>query len=196
MRTLKRWKPFLCGLAALLVALMFPLSVRAAETVTATVLPGVTVSGSTELVTGATVSTTVRLPGSWTPVSFASGSGAQQVEVKWVDKRTYSASATTFDLTGLTAAATNTGAAAFAKIKVISITNNATTSGYNLTLFNAAATSFQANVSSSGTVTIGPGETYLAFNLTSAGWACSTNKSLKIDPGANNVPATIVLVGN
>jgi hypothetical protein len=127
--------------------------------------------------------------------SFTNGSGASQITKVWRDSRTLSATSVTLDLTALTATADGM-AGAFTAIKGLYIRNDATTAGFTLTLYNAASTSFQARYSAAATVTLNPGESECIENLLAAGWACGTNKSLKIDAGSNNVPFTIVLEGN
>jgi hypothetical protein len=174
-----------------------PESHKMAEVVQASCVPAITVTGSNSIATGQSTSSAIKLPDSYTPVSFANGTGAKQVTVKWSDTRTYSATPTTLDLTTLAAASTNTGAAAFSSIKLVQITNNSTTAGYDVIIGAAAATAFTGFLGgTTPTITLQPGASILIFSTTAAGWACGTNKSLKIDPGVNNVNVSITLVGN
>lgn len=185
--------------AAALVALAFPLAVRAAEVVSASVTPGVTILGQTTLAGGASTSSNVRLPNAYAPINFSNGTLAGQVSVKWFDSRTYASSTpVTLDLTTLAGAATNTGSAAFAKVKVFAIYNNEVAdSGKDLIIGNAAATPFAGPFGGTApTITVKAGCSFVIYDLSTAGWACGTNKNLKIDPGANNVSASIVLAGN
>lgn len=133
------------------------------------------------------------VPANSAPTVWTSGTGANQVNKVWSDTRTLAASAKTYDLAAEAAASTNTGAASFSAVKILAITNNGTNA---LTLFNAASTSFQGPLSAAATYTLNGGETLLLVNGTAGGWVCSTNKSLKIDPGANSVSVTLTVLGN
>jgi hypothetical protein len=185
--------------AALLVALAFPAYALAAANVTASVTPGVTVQSTTTLATGSIVSFTSKLPNGYTPIAFANGTGAGQVSVAWSDTRTYAASTpVTLDLTALASAATNTGAANFAKVKVLYIANNeAIGSGHNVIVGAAASTAFTGPLGgTTPTFTIEPGCVFMAFAQSSTAWTTTSANNLKIDPGANNCSVTIVVAGN
>lgn len=189
-------------LAALLASLglvLLPTPIYAAEVVVASTVAGITVTSTTSISTGVGTSATIKLPDSYTPTTFANGTGARQVTVKWADTRTYSATPTTLDLSSLAAASTNTGAAAFTSVKAIKITNNATAAGFDLIVGAAASNAFTGFLGgTTPTVTIQPGCSFLIDSSTAAGWAVSGAgaRNLKLDPGANAVGATIVLIGN
>ena len=141
----------------------------------------------------------IRCPANSTAVSYASGTGAGNVSKYYVDSRTLAATTKTYDMTALDV----TGTCSYSStdftstgVKIFAITNEATTSGYNLTVFGAGTTPFNAGLS--GTTpkyTVGPGETLLLYTL-GTGWAVSSVlKSLLVDAGSNNVPYVITLLG-
>ncbi len=184
---------------ALALVLTLPLAIYAAETVTGSITPSVTISGTNTIASGQVIQTTIKLPGGSAPISFASGTGAAQISVKWADTRTYAVSTpVTLDLTTLASASTNTGAASFAKIKVIAIFNNeAAASGKDLIIGGNVTTPFYGPLAGTlPTYTIKPGCAWIHYDLTAGGLDCSTNKLFKIDPGANAVSASVVFAGN
>jgi hypothetical protein len=184
----------LAAFAALFALALPAAAVYQTTTTTAQVVPGVVFTQRTTLVTGATRSVDVRLPANLSAIDFTSGTGADQVNVVWSDTRTYSATPTTFDLTTLASAATNTGAAAFNNVKIFAVFNNDTTN--NIIVGNAASAQFTGPLSSgTTTITIPPRCGVLFYNRNANGWDAATAKNLKIDPGANNVSASVVLAG-
>lgn len=189
-----RSRSLLAGVGVLALLFASAVVVRSAlADVTASVLPGVTISDVSNT-TGFQIAKQVKFPSSYAPIAFANGTGAGQVDAMWADTRTYSATSTTLDLTTLAAAATNTGAASFSNIKILAIYNNDSTN--TLTVGAAASTPFAGPLGgTSPTITIQPGGCAMFVNKNADGWACSTNKSLKIDPGPNNISATVVLAG-
>jgi hypothetical protein len=180
---------------AALVAFSLPaVALFQTTTTSASVTPGVILSSSTTLTTGSARTISVRLPANLAPVEFTSGTGASQVDLVWSDTRTYSATPTTLDLSSLSAASTNTGAATFNNVKVIAVFNNDTTN--SLIVGNAASAQFTGPLSSgTTTITIPAGCGALFYNKAANGWDAATAKNLKIDPGANNISATIAIAG-
>ena len=156
-----------------------------AATVNATVTPGL-VANITNALDAAGIASfpgTIRVPANSAPVSFGSGTGALALSKYYVDTRTLAATTKTYDLTAL-------------DVKVLVISNQATTSGYNLTVFGAASTGFNGPLT--GTTpkyTIGPGETLLLYTQ-ATGWTVSSSaKSLLVDAGSNSVPFVLALMG-
>jgi hypothetical protein len=181
--------------AALFVALALPAAaIFQTTTTTASVTPGVVLNQTTTLTTGSARTISARLPANLAPVEFTSGTGASQVDLVWTDTRTYSATPTTLDLSTLAAASTNSGAATFNNIKIIAIFNNDTTN--SLIVGNAASAQFTGPLSSgTTTITIPAGCGFVFYNKGANGWDAATAKNLKIDPGANNISATIAIAG-
>src|SRR5207244_3506935 len=71
---------------------------------------------------GISIPINVDIPGNLS-TTIANGTTAGTVNVGWADTRTLTATSVTLDLTALTAAATNTGAAAFAAVVALLIKN-------------------------------------------------------------------------
>lgn len=90
------------------------------------------------------------------------------------------------------------GDTAFAAVKAVAI-ENVGTAGDNRPLLvgNAASTSFQGPLSASATETVDAGATPRVWHCPlAAGWACTVNKSFKLDPGSNNLTVRLVVLGN
>ena len=167
-----------------------------AASTTGTIFASMTFTTTNTISTGINSPVNVSLPSGST--SVGSGSLAGTIGSGWADTRNYSAAPTTFDLTTLAAAATNTGAASFAKIVGILLINNAIAdSGNDITIGNAAATQFLFNGLSAATTTfvVKAGCSVLISDYSSAGMPCGVNKSLKVDPGAGTVNFTIEIIG-
>ena len=144
--------------------------------------------------TGATVEKPVKLPNQWTPTEWSDGSGAASVNLAWTDTRSYTTSGTTLDLSGLSAAATNTGAAAFTAVKVLRIKNNDPTN--TLVVGNAASAQFAGPLSSATTTfTIPAGGELMLVNPSAGGWTTTSANNLKIAAGASTVSATVSILG-
>lgn len=170
-------------------------------TVTASVSPSLTatIANLLDSLGVAQFPGSVRVPVNGTPASYGSGTGAGNVSKYYVDSRTLSATTKTYDLTSLDVTGTcsyNATDLTSTGVKILAINNQATTSGYNLTVFGAASTAFNGPLS--GTTpkyTVGPGETLLLYTL-GTGWTVSSVlKSLLVDAGSNNVPFVISLLG-
>jgi hypothetical protein len=183
---------------ALAGALLLPIAAYAGDVVTASITPGVTVADLNTIGSGQKIQTTIKLPDGYAPITFANGAAAGQVTIKWADTRSYAAAPVTYDLTALTAAASNTGAASFGKIKIIAIYNNeAANSGKDLIVGGGATLPFTGPLAgTTPTYTIKAGCAWVHFDLSLLGLDCSTNKNLKLDPGANTVSASVVFAGN
>lgn len=169
-----------------------------AATTSGTVQAGVNITKSNLLIAGINITTPVNLPSGGLPIAFAPGTGPGQISDVWSDTRSYNATPTVHDLTALTAAATNTGLGAFAKIKVLHVQNNeAADSGKDIIVGANATTPFVGPLGgTTPTITVKAGCSLLIYDLSTAGWTCSTAKFLKLDPGANNVSVTLTLAGN
>jgi hypothetical protein len=186
-------------LIACLAIVLAPVPTFAAEVVTASVLPGVKVASSNALSTGVSNTFSVTIPSGFATVDFANGTSAKQVSVKWADTRTLAVSTpVTLDLTSLTGTTTNTGAATFAKVKILSITNNETQgSGKTLTVGAAASNPFLGPLGGTApTFAVEAGTTVTLYSVSTAAWTTSSASNLKLDPGANSISTTTVIVGN
>lgn len=181
-------------LVALAVTLAFPLYTYAA-TVTITVSTAITASAVTTETSGATSTISVRLPDGLAPISFTNGSGANQCNKFWIRKVALSAS-TPVDL-DLTALTSGQGDTSFAAVKILAIFNEATTSGYSVTVGNG--TNPFAGPLSAGTTTISidPSASVTFFSRTAAGWAVtnSSNDVIRLNPGSNTFNVTVVIAG-
>jgi len=171
-------------------------------TVNATVTPGLVanIANALDAAGVASFPGTIRVPANSAPVSFASGTGALALSKYYVDTRTLAATTKTYDLTALdltgSAYSANATDLTSTGVKVLVISNQASTSSYNLTVFGAASNAFNGPLT--GTTpkyTIGPGETLLLYTQTS-GWTVSSSvKSLLVDAGSNSVPYVLALLG-
>lgn len=170
-----------------------------AATVSAKFLASFEMTVTNQIATGINAPVNVYIPSDFAPTALATGSTAGTVSAGWVDRRTYSATPTTLDLTTLAAAATNTGASSIAKGVVILLRNNETAdSGKDMTIGNAATNQFLFNGLSSATATfvVKAGCSVLITDLSSAGMPVSGSaKSVKLDPGVNNVDFTFAIAG-
>ena len=199
MKRLLRNPWLLIGLFAAAVTLATATYVYAADVVTASVTPGITLSDVNTLANGQVIQSTTKLPYGYAPISFANGTAAQQVSVQWSDTRTYVASTpVTYDLTALTSASTNTGNATFAKIKVMGIYNNETTAGHDITVSGGASNPFVGPLGgTTPTYTIKAGTAWVFYDISTAGATVDgTHKSIKIDPGSNNCSVSVMFAGN
>lgn len=168
----------------------------ASTTVTASLTPGITLSDPGSSTNGFQQSFQARFPNGYAPTSFSNGSGSLQINKRAYLQLTLSASTPqTIDLTTLPAG--TYGDTSFSNIKVLYIVNNsAAGTGKTVAVGNAASTSFQGRLTSSATETVDAGTVLYWYTGESAGWACGTNKNLKLDPGSNTTVVDIVIAGN
>lgn len=131
--------------------------------------------------------------------ALASGTGLDQADLVFHDKRTLSAtSSESLDLAGgLTDAFGQS--LAFARIKAITIRNLATTAGYHLEVGGAASNAFVNWVGdASDVLRIGPGGVMQLWNPSAAGYAVTagTGDLLKINnPNGASLEYEIILIG-
>ncbi|MCI0351567.1 MAG: hypothetical protein L0Z53_19260 [Acidobacteriales bacterium] len=128
--------------------------------------------------------------------SLASGTGLDQCDLKFHDRRTLSATTEELDLAGsLTDAFGQT--ITFAKVKGILIHNRNTTAGQTLIIGGAAANAFPLFTDVTDKYTLGPDGKFLAWEPSLAGKAVTagTGDKLKLDAGANTVTYDIVIFG-
>jgi hypothetical protein len=173
-----------------------PYLAHAAETVTASVLPGVTVTGTTSVTGGVVTSASIKLPSGYAPISFASGTSAGQVSVKWSNTLTLAAAPTSLDLTNLSG---GTGAATFTKVKLLAIySTDAANSGNDVTVGNSGADDWTGPLSDATcTYTIKAGGSWVVYDLsTTAMTVDGTHKILQLDPGAQTCHCVVVVAGN
>jgi len=127
--------------------------------------------------------------------TLANGTGTDQANQIWHDRRTLAATSENLDVAGgLTDpfGATVT----FTAIKCILIHNRETTAGYDLTIGGGTNALVNWVADSSDKVVIGPNAVFLLWHP-GAGYAVTagTGDILKIDAGANTVTYDIVLIG-
>ena len=128
--------------------------------------------------------------------TLASGTGLDQADQIWHDRRTLAATSENLDLAG---SLTNAFGATltFARIKGILIKNRTATAGFNLTVGGAAANQFPLFSDVSDKLPIGPDGFFFYWDPSAAGKVVTagTGDQLKIDAGANTVEYDIVLIG-
>jgi hypothetical protein len=157
-------------------------------------LPAIHITGTDTETTGATQTADCRMPSGWTPSSYTIGTGASSANKCHYGLISLAGSATTIDLTAM---AFGFGDASIAKVKGLLIQNLTTTSGYKVTVGNAASTQFQwAGLSAATTtVEVNEGCALMYFNKTANGDTTTSKNSLKLDPGANTVSVFLAVWG-
>lgn len=194
MKPFRALSALLAGLALVLGPVMPAL---AAEVVTASVTPGITILSSDTLVSGLKNRSELRLPNGYAPVEFANGTGVGQVSVKYAAVLTLAASTPqTLDLTALTG---GTGAAAFAKAKVLGVySNDAANGGKDVIVGGGATNPFVGPLAGTApTYTVKAGCAWVHFDRSTAGMTVDgTHKLIKFDPGSNACSITVVFAGN
>lgn len=166
-----------------------------ATSFSASATPRIQFSSSNTPGTGISLPAVVDLPQGGTSTTFTSGSGALQASIGWADVRAYAATPTTLDLTSLSAAATNTGAAAFAAIKGLRLENLDATNAVTIGGAGTTPFAFQGWGTAANTLVLKAGAVLEIVDPSAAGMTCSTAKNLKVDPGANTVSVGICLFG-
>lgn len=136
-------------------------------------------------------------PADAAPIEFADGTGIGQctkIGFGYVD---LAGSAATIDLTAVSGMTAWQGDTAFAAIKVLKVFNNeATSTSETLAVGDAASVPFDGPLSGTDPkYTVYPGCPMIWMNRSAAGWDCSTNKNLKLDPGANSFRAYVLIAG-
>lgn len=132
-------------------------------------------------------------------LSLSDGTGANEADKIWHDRRTLSASASeTLDLSALTHTLFgSTVTIDLAKVKCLFIKNRATSPGDELVIGGAASNAFEVpfgNVAG-GVVAVGPNSPLLLANLTD-GWTVGSDVNLKIaNTGSGDITYDIVIVG-
>jgi hypothetical protein len=158
------------------------------------VLPAILIAGLDTETTGATQAASARMPSGWTPASYTIGTGASSANKCHYGVVPLAGSAVTVDLTAM---AFGFGDASIAKVKGMLIQNLTTTSGYKITVGNAAATQFLFSGLSAATTTIEveEGGAFLYFTKTANGHTTTSKTLLKLDPGANTVSCFLAVWG-
>jgi hypothetical protein len=164
------------------------------------------VTGTAQLVAGfnQTVSsgliTTQTLPASISlTTQYTNGTGAGAIDLIYAKQIALVASTPqTLDLTSL--ADLSGATVSFARIRELVIQVVTTTPGDNVTVGDAAATAFAAFWGATGTDTVYAGSIRYFTDPTSIGSGVgavvtSTSKSLKLDPGSNNVTINLLIAG-
>ena len=141
----------------------------------------------------------VQLPDGSAPLEFTSGTGAGAINKMGYGSISLAAAATTVALDAVSSTITNwVGDTAFTKIKELYIYNAATAGTTKpVTVGAAASVAFVGPMGGTTPTQAIDAATALHWTSTEAnGWSCSTNKNLKLDPGANTVTVYIVIAGN
>lgn len=128
--------------------------------------------------------------------SFANGTGANQAQHVWHDKRTLNAGAS--DNLDLTSLANAFGNLTLSKVKAIFVNILTTTSNYRLNIGGASTNAWSAFVAdATDKVVVGAGSPFLWVSLVDGGTVDSTHKVLKIEnPSAGAVQYEIWILGN
>ncbi len=175
-----------------------------AETVTASVIPGLTVSVRDTTLTGLSGDVTFKLPAGLVATAFANGLDAAEVTVRaWAKIDLLASTPQTFDLTALPATtwygAAGVSSIAFTKIKAFQILPlTVGDSGDDLTFSGGASNPWVGPLGGTApTYTIKAGGSWVHHDLSTAGMVVSAGvKSFKLDPGAAVISCYIALVGN
>ncbi len=134
---------------------------------------------------------------SWS-YTVANGTGLDQADWIWHDKRTAAGAVDDIDLN---ASLSDAFGVSFdlVKVKGIFIRNTDETVGYDLAIGAAAAFPLGGWVSDAATdkLVIGAGGWFVLWNPSAAGYACGAAASdvLRVDPGANTIIYDIIIVG-
>lgn len=166
----------------------------AVVTGTAQLVAGFNQTNSSGLITTQTLPASISLT-----TQYQNGTGAGAINLIFAKQIALVASTPqTLDLTTLTdlsGAAVN-----FARIRELVVQVVTATSGFNVILGNAAATAFAAFWGATGTDTVFAGSIRYFTDPTSVGVGIGavtsgTSKSLKLDPGSNNVTINLLIAG-
>jgi hypothetical protein len=166
----------------------------AVVTGTAQLVAGFNQTNSTGLITTQTLPASISLT-----TQYTNGTGAGAINLIYAKQIALVASTPqTLDLTTLTDLSGAT--VSFARIRELVVQVVTTTAGFNVTLGNAAATSFAAFWGAAGTDTVFAGAIRYFTDPTSVGVGVGavtsgTSKSLKLDPGSNNVTINLLIAG-
>lgn len=144
--------------------------------------------------------TGAQIASAYTAKFITSGTSADQVDLAYGTTLTLVASTPqTIDMRSLTDLYGNS--ITFARVRALFFRNRATTDGYTVTLGNAASNAWTSLLPSTSTMLVYPSSS------TNDGWTAivapnttgistgSSNKSLKIDPGSQNITFDIVALG-
>ena len=141
----------------------------------------------------------VQLPDGSAPLEFTSGTGAGAINKMGYGSISLAATTATIALDAVASTVTNwVGDSAFTKVKELYIYNAATAGTTKpVTVGAAASVAFVGPMGGTTPTQAIDAATALHWTSTEAnGWSCSTNKNLKLDPGANTVTVYIVIAGN
>lgn len=130
-------------------------------------------------------------------VTISSNAGTITVSGNKVYQASGTASATPTDI-DLSAVTNVDGTTGFSYVRAIIIFNDATTTAYTLST-GAGTNPFKPYLSGTSPVlAVNPGSFFAAFQpLGTNGYTVDgSNKTVRLDPGANNVPYRIVVVGS
>lgn len=129
-------------------------------------------------------------------LTMATGTGANQSDVVFSDRRTLAATSEDFDLVGALTGALG-GTVSLAEVTLIAIHNTSSTAADVLSIGGAAATQFAAPFDAADNeIKVGPGGLFLLTNPID-GFACAagTTDLLKIDAGAKTITFDIIVIG-
>lgn len=128
---------------------------------------------------------------------YANGAGAGAIQKVAVQGATLTSTSVTIDLTAIPCTDGSTG---FANIRELTIFNDATATGTILKYDLTGTTPFAAFLEGTLTtvkVDIAAGGRFSVSNYNdTAGWACGTNKNLKLDSGSSTIAYRLIIAGN
>lgn len=129
-------------------------------------------------------------------MTFANGTGVDQIDSFWYDRRSLAATTETLDLSGGLTDAFGT-AFSFAKVKLLIVKNNNTTAGHTLKIGGNASNQFLLFTDGSDKYTLGPGGIFMVAEPCAAGLAvtAATGDILKMDAGAQTISYDILIAG-
>jgi hypothetical protein len=146
-----------------------------------------------------TPATSISVPQSWSFSVTTSGTAADQTDLKYTQSLSLAASPTTLDLTNLTDVYGNT--VNFKRVRSFAIRMKDTTDSHTLAIGNAASNAWTGFLGSTSVLTMqassSANDSYLVLTApNTTGFATgSTNKNVKLDPGANTFTVEIEITG-
>ena len=133
------------------------------------------------------------IPVNATPATaFTNGSGANQAQVLWQASRALSGTTDTLDLQFGLSDSYGT-AVDLTAVKAIYVQNTSATN--NIVLGNAGSNPWSGLLSATGTLTLLPGDWFVAATPSSAGWAVSSTSLNLLVTGTSGQTYSIALLG-
>lgn len=130
------------------------------------------------------------------PVGYSAGTGSKQIDKIAYQALSFTGAVQTIDLSTIVC---TDGSAGFSKVRFVRIYNDATNAAHTLVVGNAASNPLAPWFSATTvTETVEPNGCFTKDKpLGTTGWTVdSTNKNLKLDPGANTFTGRLFVGGN